>query len=223
MIEQKEEEYYVCVGALSTTVYATNIDDGIILAKARAIEKGYINPKTISVKLSDGTMIYYCGGCHLVPVGGENRVCKNCPPELALENGNEKSELFNAPLTPEEATLTNKKYLPQRPMAFDEFLKEFGGRWDTHDSGGFIFSEKQFYEVQCKLEELRKNEGHLMGIDFGEFCTKYCLRFSLDFLSQNEAIEVYTGVNGRKQSFKTMKEVFTFFRKEVERHFKLVS
>ena len=115
MMEPKEEQYYVCMGALSTTVYATNIDDGIILAKARALEKGYIRPKTISVKLADGKMIYYCGGCHLVPVERENGVCKNCPPELALENGNQKSELYNAPLTPDESRLTNKKYLPDRP------------------------------------------------------------------------------------------------------------
>ena len=77
-MNEKMEQYFICEGALTTTVCATNIEDGIILAKARALEKGYIRPKTVSVKLTDCTVVYYCADCGSVPVEQKGNNCGKC-------------------------------------------------------------------------------------------------------------------------------------------------
>lgn len=80
-MEGKEESYTVsfrCGYRIKVT--ATNMDDGIILAKASAIKQNHERPHLSTVTLSNGVIIYYCSVCGINAINhtaGEKE-CYNC-------------------------------------------------------------------------------------------------------------------------------------------------
>lgn len=81
----EQDEYYICVGALTTLVRATDTQDSVILAKARALGKGYVKPRLVSINFADGSTKYFCHVFRVEEVTIKESICEKCPQELSTK------------------------------------------------------------------------------------------------------------------------------------------
>ncbi len=216
-------EYFICVGALSILVRATNTDDAIIVAKSYAIQKGYARPKLVSIKFPEGTIQYFCRVCGVEQVTIKESICEMCPQELGYADATENNVVQSKPIAPQNSRKNIAITQPQMPMTFVDFLKAYGGKWETIDRHFDFNSYEEFTEAEMKLDKMmREGETHLMNISFGDEFSDNCLNFQLQFGLEQKEIVISEGKIWEEQKFSIIKEAFEFMQNIVYRYFNLI-
>lgn len=219
-----KDEYYISFRSYGTMVRATNTDDAIIVAKSNAIQKGYTRPKLVSVKFFDGFTNYYCRLCGLEQVKIKGSVCGKCQKELGFTGGKENNDLKPKPTVPQNNRKVSVKTTAKTAMTFEEFLKEYGGKWETTNSYFRFNSLKNYLAAEKKLEKMKKEgESHIMNVSFCDEFEKDHLNFEIKFTTPKGEIKIEKGKKWKEQNFYTMKEVFQFIRNVVHNYFQLIT
>ncbi len=218
-----KDEYFISFHSYGTMVRATNTDDAIIVAKSNAIQKGYAKPKLVSINFADGSSKYFCRVCGVEEVTIKESICEKCPQELGNKAGKGNSALSPKPTSPQNSHRNSAKPRPQKLMTFVEFLKRYGGKWETMDDHFYFNSLESFSTAEQKLDKMmREGETHIMNIVFADELEENRLNFQMQFISPREKITIWKGKARNEQNFNSMKEAFGFMRSMVHKHFQLI-